>query len=657
MLNDNTKQRLMFWIGLALLAVAAMGKTLQVPFLYEDSRLILENPATRTLPQAWQGLSLENLFHQPVLVFSYALDRAVGGEGAFGFHLVNLLIHIATGLLWYLVVAECVRRVKGLALKAEWRRLPLFAAALHLVHPLNVQAVAYLSDRGHLLAALFFVAGVFAVTRFDRWRERNPRHPRGPLWIAAGVILFFLACGAHASAVTLPLVAMGYLVLFSKDAALKKEMKISLAVLIPILLYLAWRIPLDDPRLADGGGLVAGGGAPPDRWHYLATQVKAWWFYYFLKYILPVNLNFAPDFALTGAGDPGLWAGLALTCAVAYLVGRRTTSPLVRFAWLWTAITLLPTSSLVPLDPVVSEARMYLPGMGLHLFAAYLLVRLTAPNARKAYVTAGILVAVLTSLSILRVAVFHSEETLWRDVLDKTPGQPLAAMQLASLYQDRGALDDAERTLRSALDARPDLETPRLKLGLLLMERKKYEQAVDQFEQAVHQGTRNPTAFYNLGLALVELGRGKDALRYLEQVIQGEKLPGKFYYLLGRAYHQAGQLEDALKQFRLAVKKDPNHAQAYNEMGEVYWDMKTYFFADAAFQKAYQVDNTSIPILYNLISSSMLMKQYDDAIRYCDRLLEVDPDNANARQWKIAAQRLKKTAKQEDAASPPGRIP
>jgi tetratricopeptide (TPR) repeat protein len=285
--------------------------------------------------------------------------------------------------------------------------------------------------------------------------------------------------------------------------------------------------------------------------------------------------------------------------------------------------------------------------MGLHLFAAWLLVRLTAAKPTRAFSVAGVLVAVLVMLSVMHGRVFRSEEALWQDVLAKSPGQPQAALQLASLYMDRKAFDDAERVMRETLAAQPDNEPLRLRLGLLYMQLKRYENAVAQFQEAINRGTKNPLAYYNSGLAQVELGRGKDALRYLETVIQGEKLPGKYYYVLGRAYHQAGQLEDALEQLRLAVKKDPNHAQAYNQMGKVYWDMKTYFFADAAFQKAYQADNTSIPILNNLISSSMLMRQYDDAIRYCDRLLEVDPDNANARQWRIAAQRLKETGKKE----------
>ncbi|MCF8721926.1 tetratricopeptide repeat protein [Nitrospina gracilis] len=640
MFQSDIKQHLVILILLAALGLAAGGATLSGPFLHEDTRYILDDPRTESVARAWQGLSLEDGFRQPVLFFTYAVDRALGGGSAWAFHLTNVLIHVAAGWVLYLLLVEATARTRDRP-KSEWAYVPAVAAGLHLIHPLNVQAVAYLSDRGHLLSTLLALLAVWGVARFARLRQDAPKSFTGPAWMLAAVVFFVLAVGTHPAAVCLPVVAVVYLILFGNDPALKKELKIGLFVLIPILLYMAWRAPVDPSALtADGEA--------PGRWDYLASQIQFLWFYYGFKYLLPFNLNFAPDAAVGGLGDPGVWAAVALTGAVAWGAWRQTQSPLLRFGLIWAGVAFLANSALVPISPPVSEARFYLPGVGLHLAVAWALARLLHRVPRRTLPFAAALGAVLLTLTVLRGMVFSSEESLWRDVLSKSPGQPVAALRLASFYEQAEKMGDAQAVLEQAIAVQPDSESLRLRLGLLYMKQKRFDPAIEQFEAAIRGGTQNPVAYYNAGLALVEQKRGAQAVPFLERIIQGENLPGKYYYLLGRAYHQAGRLDDALKQLRLAVKKDPGNALAYNRMGEVYWDMKSYFFADVAFQQAYQADNASVPILNNLISSSMLMKHYVEAIEYCDRLLEIDADNPNARQWKIAAERFLKTEKKEE---------
>ena len=86
---------------------------------------------------------------------------------------------------------------------------------------------------------------------------------------------------------------------------------------------------------------------------------------------------------------------------------------------------------------------------------------------------------------------------------------------------------------------------------------------------------------------------------------------------------------------------------AHNEMGQLFWDMNSFYFADVAFQKAYQLDDQYEDALNNLVSSSMVFKHYEEAIGYLNRLLEINPDNDNARQLLTAAQRFKEQQKLE----------
>jgi tetratricopeptide (TPR) repeat protein len=157
---------------------------------------------------------------------------------------------------------------------------------------------------------------------------------------------------------------------------------------------------------------------------------------------------------------------------------------------------------------------------------------------------------------------------------------------------------------------------------------------------------------FNAGLALMEMGKPKEAVPYLELAVDKQPGVAAWHLNLARAYHQSSQLQKSLKQYRASTAINPDQPVAHNEMGMLFWDLKSFYFADAAFQKAYQLDNQYVGALNNLATSSMMFKQYDQAIGYLDRLLEINPEDDNAYQLRVAAQRFQKQQKLE----PPPKI-
>jgi len=639
----NLKQYLKPILLLTGLGALAHGFALQAAFVYEDPARILNNPRTGSLAQAWELFDPSTWLQQPVLVLSYAFNRMFG-DGPVGFHLLNIVIHLAVGVAFYVLAMEFLQLEKDAEPHATenpkssgiWQ-LPFVAAALHMVHPLNVQAVAYLSDRGALLSTLFYLLSFFFYAQYPRQRERDSSGFTGTLYIMVSLLFFVLGFGTHASLITLPLMAILYMLMVSRDASQDKELKVTLGVLLPILLYMAYRVSLADNPFAQDEETAP---LTLDQQTYALTQIKALTFYYVLKYLWPINLNFAPDVPLSGWTDPGLAFSLMFLYAVWWVLKRPGTSPLLRFGCIWIIITLLPTSSVVPLHPVVSESRFYLPGMGMHLITAWAILAVIQNRQRLRPMVIGMLV-LLAVLSADRSRVFHSEIGLWQDVVEKSPAQPLAHLQLAAIHLKQHDEKEAERALLALVAKNTNNEIVRLQLGALYMKQKRYTEAAEHFDAVVKLGSLNPIAYYNLGKALVELGRGAEAVPYLDKVVRGSNLPSKFLFTLGRAYQQARQYEEALNVFRFVTRKDPKNALAFNHIGEVYWDMRNYFFADAAFQQAYDLDDASVPVLNNLISSNMFLHQHDEAIRYAQRLKEVDPGNDNADQWIEAALRLK----------------
>ena len=104
-----------------------------------------------------------------------------------------------------------------------------------------------------------------------------------------------------------------------------------------------------------------------------------------------------------------------------------------------------------------------------------------------------------------------------------------------------------------------------------------------------------------------------------------------------------------MKTYRITLQINPDQPVAQNEMGMVFWDLKSFFFADAAFQKAVALDPRYIDALNNLVSSSMLFKQFDQTITYLNLLLEINPEDDTASQLLVAARRFQK---QQEPASP-----
>jgi tetratricopeptide (TPR) repeat protein len=168
----------------------------------------------------------------------------------------------------------------------------------------------------------------------------------------------------------------------------------------------------------------------------------------------------------------------------------------------------------------------------------------------------------------------------------------------------------------------------------------------------IRQNIKVPVVNFNAGLALLEMGQAKEAVPYLEDAVAKQPGVAIWHLTLARAYHKSRQLQKALKYYRASLQINPDQPVAHNEMGMLFWDLKSFYFADAAFQKAYQLDRQYVSALNNLATSSMMFKQYDQAINYFDRLLEINPENDNAQQLRTAARRFQEQQKLE----PPPKI-
>ena len=427
---------------LSLLGMLSFFGTLKAPFLYDDQHAIVDNPYIQNLWDFQNQVGIENIFNRSVVLLTYAVNREVGQLNVFGFHLVNILLHILIGMVLYFL-AQNLLNFESPKIRSRLSPLPLLAACIHLLHPLTVEAVTYLSSRSSLLVTLFFLLGFYYFIQTIK-----PGHRLTRLFYGALVILFFiLGAGSKGIIVTLPLMGMIYLWFKTPKMETRKLVWTIIGVLSLLLVYLSFRY------VQMGGLLIL--KADPDsmsinRGLYFLTQMKVLVFYYLEKLILPFNLNFEPDIRLvSGILDPEWMAGAAIMALLGvFLYLQKSRSAM--FWLLWAVVTIFPTSSFIPLKQIVTEHRAYLPGIGVFLCLGIgLLTAVRKPSLR--YVMIFSVLLIFSSLTLNRGLDFRSEINLWLDTTLKSPQKALVHNNLAAAYLAEEKLDDAKRELKTTL--------------------------------------------------------------------------------------------------------------------------------------------------------------------------------------------------------------
>ena len=618
--------------GVGFLAYAG---TLQTPFLTSEVRNLLDDPVIQDFSRINDIVRIDQIFNGSLPKLSYALNYLLGHRAPWGYHLVNLLIHLGVGLAFYWLVREWLLLLGSRQDPSVRQWLPFVAAAIHLVHPLNTQAVILASSRPILFGSLFYLLAFGFLARFLREYKDNPKKAKGSV-----ELLFAMAClgmGGTSDPVIVTLPFMGWIFYRFYIRSAKMELEVFALVLIPWVIYLIYQFTTPAAELL---AEVSSQRVSLPALYFL-TQIKAFVFYYLPKALLPFHLNLDPDFRLvTGAAD-WTWMVALLALGMLFAGVRAARSPLVLWAFLWTFLIFMSFYGLGLDDPVVSEPRFYLPGMGIHLLLAMALTELAHRHPVAGWLRMGV-PALFLILTYARGQDYRSEITLWQETARSSPHKARVHYELGRAYLKSGSTGPAEKALASTLRLNPQHIPALITLGEIHIQRKDYAKALESYNALIDRGIKAPAVHFNTGLALLEMKQPKKALPLLKEAVG--KQPGSAFWnlTLARAYHQSHRLKDALKHYRISLQINPDQPVAHNEMGMVFWDLKSYFFADASFQKAYQLDPRYVEALNNLVSSSMLFKQYDQAMVYLNHLLEINPENDNAHQLMTAARRFQK---------------
>ncbi len=424
---------------------------------FDDHWQVMQNPLVRSADFRAVESAFSKSHHGeylPVKILSYIADRvlytALRVDFVFGVHLSNLLLHLANSILVALI---CTLVVRDLASREDLRRaavpVGVFAGVLFVLHPVHVEAVAWLSSRKDVLS-FFFLALSFLGFRSALLRKR--------LLAGLACLLFFaLAVGSKTTAVSLPLLATVYWLLLSRRGGRR-------VVAVLAALYLIGAGAVVAAAAAAAGSGYAGGPVGGGYYTHYLTVIRTFPFYMRIL-MFPVNLSVIYRLPqASGLGDAGVWWGaimLAAQIAVAVFARARV----ARFIVLWYILALVPVLNLVPaaVPALAADRYAYAASLPFALAPAVIAwnVRSALLSRRAAGVAAALVAACVVYAGVLGVAtwsrnrVWRSSKTLWTDCIAKDSSGRTALVNLGSAYFEEKDYDRARLLFERAVKVDP----------------------------------------------------------------------------------------------------------------------------------------------------------------------------------------------------------
>lgn len=451
---------------------------------------------------------------------TFGVNYWIGGIDTFGYHIVNFSIHVLNGAIIFWLAgmlsawchcerSEAISQTNNQMVSyrhgrqslprddtsdgTPWRFYPLFVALVFVTHPVQTQAVTYLWQRSTSLSALFYLLSLafYAKSRLVAGATRRVAMPSSSTFLILSLISGLIAMFTKQIAVTLPVaVVLMELCFFSGSWSGIRKRAPKLAAFLPLLLV----IPLLSAFGMSRENSDIGNRALNVLSHkeYLLTQFNVIVTYIRLMFY-PVDQNLDYDYPV--AGDIGdslasfiLLAGLF---GVALVMHKR--NRIVSFGLLFFFLALSVESSIFPLEDVIFEHRVYLPSagfimaVGAALFMALerLDSRIGAGKVFPATVIAAVfLITGLTIATRTRNEVWRDKETLWLDVVKKSPNKLRGHFHLGMYYADKGDPDEAMGWYKKALQISPSSTFAHFKMGRLYEEKGDMDSAISGYAMA-----------------------------------------------------------------------------------------------------------------------------------------------------------------------------
>lgn len=539
-------------VAIPVLVLVVYHRTFTYPFQFDGAARIQTNETYQTL--RWEYFPTRT---RSLVNLTWRLNYVADGGTLVGYHAVNIAIHITASLLLFGFIYRTLQLPK---IAQRYREHAVLLAAsvalLWAIHPLQTQSVTYIVQRYESLMGMFFVLSLFCFVR--GFTSKNH-----VLWYVGSVLACVASALCKEVAVVIPLVVLWYDRAFLAESwgeLFRNRWPVYLGLSASwLILAQVALIPIENHN--EHGTVVVHEvdftGDEPVRSlvgpkEYLYSQAHAIPFYVQLTF-LPMGQSLDHGWRATYSLADAIWPGVLVVAALGLTIWCIFRAPRWSFVGACFFLILAPTSSILPIQDIVFEHRMYLPlaaVLTLIVFGIFEGLRRATPDhstdsshlsvSQAMIVLLVVLAVVYGGVSIARNEVYRSDESMWRDVLAKNPKNPRAYHGIAHAYIMRGQWAEAIPYLEKTIELHPEYE----------------------FKKSYSETFRKGAA------KAMETGDLKMALDLLDLSIKMNPEDAEAYLLMAKLIQQQNPRQ-SIALLQLAIKRDPDNEEAQQLLKEL----------------------------------------------------------------------------------------
>lgn len=579
-ININ-KDEVIFLILLVLVLIPYLN-SLNNKFIFDDAHMITQNYYIRSfkyIPNYFKGrvssqIGIGYMF-RPLLMLTYNFNYFLHELKPYGYYIFNILLHFLNALLLFLLLEKLLQN----------RVISLLIAGLFAVHPINSEAVVYLSSRSDLLVTLFLLLSFYYFLKFEESKKES--------YFLFTLFLFILALLSKESALILPPLIFAWY--YCRAEEIKPKLKRITVIFLLAIFYLAIRIALygyiDNPRFVR------------TFWENILIQSKVTFFYLRL-FLWPYPLT--PDHQTIISSPGGLIAFIMILLLITIIIFKRGKNYLFYFGLSYYLIGLVP-KFYGKLNFVASEHHFYLPSIGIYIILAYFLKKLYQISVSKTIILSSGVISILLLITLFRSLEWDNPYHFWRSALLYSPKSHIARNNLAIAYMHKGLYREAKQMLEQILFSQPPLDVvlnvtinlaecnrvlkdyeralellkvaswifphnPLVynEMGLIFMDQKKEEEALKAWYKAIELSPTVRETFINLGMYYIKKDNYQKAEHYLKKAVELYPDLARAWYGLGLIAENKSEIEQAIKYYQKSISLDPNFAPARLSLGTLY---------------------------------------------------------------------------------------
>lgn len=597
------KRTALSFLLITVVSTIIYSRSISSPFLFDDHEFITLNNNIKNLAnieRIWEYYPARFIPN-----FTFALNYHLGKLDAAGFHIVNLAIHIFNGFLIY-TLASLIFNNFTTKSNTRWQKLlPLIVALIFISHPLQTEAVTYITQRYTSLSAFFYLSALilFFLSLIQYQNQKKGFSPKFIIFFLTSLIPATLIMLTKENGLSLPLAMLLLSLIYILPASHHKKktlftiITIFIITLIPILLVLTKTYPCKEtsflPCVPPSGVKFEYNMTDITAPTYLLTQFNVIRTYIRLL-ILPVSQHVDYDYPLSTTlfDPPTLLSFILLMSLFTLAIYLYKKDKIISFAILFFFVTLSVESSILPLDDVFFEHRLYLPMFSFALIVARLLSLIPKPKILLLTVP---YILLLSTGTILRNEVWLDEEKIWWENIKYSPRKERPYNNLAIYYLDNGRVDESMAISQKVLTMYPDSITAQAQLAMAHMFLSDVKKAKEIYENIIAKNPNDTLILYNLGLIYNDLGEEQKSIDTFHKILKIDPQFAPAYFGLAKIYNKNNQNQEAIQNLQKSLYiKDDFELAAY-QMGLIYEKMGDVDMAEKMYRETLSINPDYTP--------------------------------------------------------------